>query len=83
MSEWRKAWRLDKHGRLVAEEVEIMEVGKNNVLVKGDDHTSYRGNFFTTPEAAFDAAIEDDERSLRSTERRIANLKAARASVCS
>lgn len=76
--QWRKAWRLDRYGAMIPEQVEIMDVHGDFVLVKGDDHTTYRGNFFATKEAAFDAAIAEEERFIRSSSERLERLKAAR-----
>jgi hypothetical protein len=75
---WRKAWRLNRYGAMIPEQVEIMDVGQQYVLVKGEEHTVYRGNFHASKVAAFTHAIEEEELHLRSSERRLKQLREAR-----
>lgn len=80
---WRKAWRVNRFGSMVPEQVEIMDAAGDFVLVKGEDHTVWRGSFFSSPEAAFDAAITEEERSLVSGQQRLDRLHKAKARHCS
>lgn len=80
--EWREAWRVDRYGSMAPEKVEIMDVSGDFVLVKGESNTVYRGNFFATKEAAFDAAIHEEERFTRSSQERLERLRQARARHC-
>lgn len=69
-------WRLDRT-TLRPEKVTVFPAGKDFVLVEGDDHTSYAGGFFDTPEQAFAHEIADAERSIRyGTDRKERVLKA-------
>ena len=78
VGDWQLAWRFDRWGSMVPEQVEILPAGKDFVLVKGEDHTQYKGGFFSTAEAAMDHAIEEEKRSLESSKRRLANLERAK-----
>ena len=80
--EWRKAWRLNRWGVHIPEEVQIADIGGDQVLVKGEQHTVWRGNFHATKEKAFDSVIADEERSLRSSQKRLEDLRRARERHC-
>lgn len=44
--------------------------------------TCWKGGFFETKEAAFDHVIAEEERSLRSSERRLNELRKAKERHC-
>lgn len=77
MTKWTTVWRLNRMNHN-PEQVRVLPVGNEFVLVEGEDHTSYKGNFFATPEEAFASAEEDARRSIAYGERRIESLARAR-----
>lgn len=64
MSKWITRWRLNRT-TLLPETVTVLTVSHDYVLVQGEDHTSYVGGFFATPEEAFAHEIGDAERSIK------------------
>lgn len=77
MIQWRKLWRLNRV-TLNPQQDRVMPVSNDFVLVEGEDHTSYRGNFFETPEKAFAHALEDAELSIRRGQQEKERLERAR-----
>lgn len=75
-SEWAVLWRLDRV-TFMPEQVRVLPVSHQYVLVEGEEHTSYRGGFFDTPEAAFKNEREEAERSIRYGTDRIQRLAKA------
>ena len=61
---WIEKWRLD-HGSLLPRKVKVCPVAGSYVIVQGDEHTSYEGNFFDTVEEMYAHAISEAERSIR------------------
>lgn len=61
---WITVWRLNRI-TYNPEQVRVLPVSRDFVLVEGEDHTSYKGGFFDTPEKAFVAAETEAHRSIR------------------
>lgn len=73
---WVEMWKMDY--RRWPEKVRVLKVTDNYWLEEGQEHTNYKGGYFATPEAAFDHAAEDAERSIRDAARRKQDLATAR-----
>lgn len=75
---WITRWRLNRD-TLMPEQVRVAPLANDSyVLVEGEDHTSYKGGFFDSPERAFDSAEEEQRRYIRSFEDRLQRIARAR-----
>jgi len=75
--EWITKWKLDRV-TLNPVEVRVTMVSDSYCLVEGDEHTSYKGNYFNSPADAFAAAYAECERSMRREKQRKEDLDRAR-----
>lgn len=71
-------WKLGKYGSLVPEKVRVLLISDQYWLEEGEEHTSYRGNFFPTAESAFDHLLRDCDEWIARQQRNKENILAAR-----
>lgn len=57
-------WKLNPYN-YNPEKVNVYDVSGDFVIQEGEDHTTWKGNYFDSPADAFVAAFADCERSLR------------------
>lgn len=74
---WEERWRLNR-STFKPEKVRVLSIDNTYVLIEGEQNTTYRGNVFDTPEAAFVCEIEDAERSIRYGQEKKQRVLAAR-----
>ena len=75
---WVVRWRLAPM-TFKPEQVRVMPVGGDWVLMEGETHTSYKGGYFPSAEAAFKHETADIDRSLRYAQDRMERLDRAKA----
>jgi len=76
---WITVWKIERWGSMIPEQVRVLPISDGYVLEEGKEHTTYKGNFFPTPEAAFKYVQDEIDRSRRSDEDHQKRLDRARA----
>lgn len=64
-----KVWRFDRFSKGWPEEVTVTVISHTYVLVEGEEHTTYAGNFYETALDAWNEAISEAERRIESAKR--------------